>query len=189
LKRRVFLAGAAGLALAVWNATPGASQPPEWWVRLDEADAALQAGRLDDAEALYLAAKETGERHGSRSLPLGRALDGLGDVALRRDHPEEAERFYRRALEIWEAILGPEQPRTAITLTNLGAAVLAQGKADEAETWFRRSLSALEAARGPDHPDLAPAITNLARVLRKLGRGSEAVELERRLGTLRPPGS
>lgn len=41
---------------------------------------------------------------------------------------DEVEKYYRRALEIYEAKLGPDDPNVAKTKNNLSSAYLKQGK-------------------------------------------------------------
>jgi tetratricopeptide (TPR) repeat protein len=117
---------------------------------LVEADGELSDGRLDRAAALYGRVRDEASSLGPTSLPLARALDGLGDVHRLRGRPAEAVEPYLRAVEQWESLLGPRQPRLATTLHNLGAVYLAQDRPDLAAPRWRRALEIWETTLGPD---------------------------------------
>ena len=54
---------------------------------------------------------------------------------------EEVERYYQRALEIYECKLGPDDPNVAKTKNNLASAYLKQGKYKEAEILYKQVLT------------------------------------------------
>lgn len=54
---------------------------------------------------------------------------------------EEVERYYQRALEIYESKLGPDDPNVAKTKNNLASAYLKQGKYKEAEVLYKQVLT------------------------------------------------
>lgn len=54
---------------------------------------------------------------------------------------EEVERYYQRALEIYESKLGPDDPNVAKTKNNLASAYLKQGKYKEAENLYKQVLT------------------------------------------------
>lgn len=54
---------------------------------------------------------------------------------------EEVERYYQRALEIYETKLGPDDPNVAKTKNNLASAYLKQGKYKEAEILYKQVLT------------------------------------------------
>ena len=58
----------------------------------------------------------------------------------------------RRALAIWEEVLGPEHPNVAAALCNISTAWRHQGKYSEAATALQRSLAIWVKAYGPEHP-------------------------------------
>ena len=51
------------------------------------------------------------------------------------------ERYYQRALEIYESKLGPDDPNVAKTKNNLASAYLKQGKYKEAEVLYKQVLT------------------------------------------------
>jgi len=54
---------------------------------------------------------------------------------------EEVERYYQRALEIYESKLGQDDPNVAKTKNNLASAYLKQGKYKEAEILYKQVLT------------------------------------------------
>lgn len=54
---------------------------------------------------------------------------------------EEVERYYQRALEIYEQRLGPDDPNVAKTKNNLASCYLKQGKFKEAEVLYKQILN------------------------------------------------
>ncbi|KAK6013277.1 tetratricopeptide repeat protein [Ostertagia ostertagi] len=54
---------------------------------------------------------------------------------------EEVEQYYKRALEIYESKLGPDDPNVAKTKNNLSSAYLKQGKYKEAEELYKQILT------------------------------------------------
>ena len=70
--------------------------------------------------------------------------DGLADVRRLENRPEEAESLYVRSAGMWEALLGPDQPRLATTLHNLGTVCAGLGKPEKARAYLARALSIWE---------------------------------------------
>ena len=62
-------------------------------------------------------------------------------IFLRQGKYEEVERYYQRALEIYESKLGPDDPNVAKTKNNLASAYLKQGKYKEAEILYKQVLT------------------------------------------------
>lgn len=54
---------------------------------------------------------------------------------------EEVERYYQRALEIYELKLGPDDPNVGKTKNNLASCYLKQGKYKEAEILYKEILT------------------------------------------------
>jgi tetratricopeptide (TPR) repeat protein len=84
------------------------------------------------------------------------------------------------ALEIYEAVLGPDHPDTAACLGNLAVTYWALGRAKDAVPMAHRALGIAEATLGPNHPDIAARLEVLAVTYRMLGRAKDAVPLGQR---------
>jgi Flp pilus assembly protein TadD len=86
-------------------------------------------------------------------------------IARRRGDLEEAERLYRRALDIKERLLGPEHPEVGTTLNNLAVVYRRRGRLEEAEALYRRAIDILSETVEPSHPALAASRGNLSKIL------------------------
>ena len=74
----------------------------------------------------------------------------------------EAERLYRRSLQIAENAFGADHPSVATTLDGLASLLRTRGDYGQAEELFRRALRIREAAFGSEHPDVARMLSHLA---------------------------
>jgi predicted TPR repeat methyltransferase len=120
--------------------------------QLADAVAAHQAGRLDEAEALY--------RKALKRDPLnGNALSLLGLIAHQRGRPKDAVELIGRAIR--------RDGRVAPWHDNLGLAFQALGRAQEAADSHRRALAI--------DPTQASALNNLGNALRAIGEPAEAI--------------
>ncbi|MGQ9365554.1 tetratricopeptide repeat protein [Azospirillum sp. ST 5-10] len=114
-----------------------------------------QAGRIDEAEALYRRQIEAAPRRPET----GPAYVNLGAILQARGRHEEAEALLRRAQR-----MAPNDPNV---LNNLGMVMQARGRRDEAIAFFRRALG-----NDPAHAD---ARGNLGGALVDAGRAGEAI--------------
>ena len=113
---------------------------------LRRAEQAVAEARYGQAAELYLQVRAGAAS--SPNLPLARALDGLADVRRLQGRLAEAAGLYREAAGLWASLLGPRQPRLAITLHNLGAVQLARGRPELARPQLERALEIWAAAYG-----------------------------------------
>ncbi|KAJ8598954.1 hypothetical protein CTAYLR_009933 [Chrysophaeum taylorii] len=153
-------------------------------------------GKLEEAEPLFRRAIEIvkvtlGENHPD----LAKWRNNLGSLLHKkvgylgskwhRDSTqgklEEAERLFRRAIEIGKVTLGENHRGLAARLNNLGLLLYdqvdylgskwqrdsTQGKLKEAEPLFRRAIEIGKVTLGENHPDLATWIKNLSGLLIK----------------------
>jgi len=95
---------------------------------------------------------------------VAKALGGVASVRRARGDLEGAQALDRRAIEINEAVLGPDHPDVAIGLNNLAGSYFSQGKYDLAEPLWRRALAIREKAFGENHADVAQSLFNLGIV-------------------------
>jgi tetratricopeptide (TPR) repeat protein len=107
-------------------------------------------------------------------------FDGRASFLQLKGRYREAEPLLRRALEIWEAKLGPGHPDTAKSLNCLARLLKNQGKYGEAEPLCRRALEIQEAELGPVHLEIAVSLDCLAELLKSQGKYGEAEPLYRR---------
>jgi tetratricopeptide (TPR) repeat protein len=126
---------------------PSADRISAWTADLDAAAVWLGQGRVEDARQAFERVLAEMPSAGGPPLLRARAWDGLGDVQSAAGATEAAIESYRRALVLWDATLGPAQPRIAVTLHNLAAVLLAAGRCDEAREAVDRALGIWSAAR------------------------------------------
>src|SRR5881409_3085686 len=131
-----------------------------------------------DRLVLALTRKLNGERH-----PLvAEDLINLGAVQHEWGHYQEAERYYRQALDITQAFYGPNHYKTAAGLTVLGRALRFEPQGnDEAARLFEQALVIRERVFGKVHPQVASTLNELGGVALARGRFDEAEALARRV--------
>ena len=116
-----------------------------------------QAGRIDEAAALYARVLQEVPRQFD-------AMHLLGVIALQRGDLAAAERQIAEALAF--------KPNDVIALNNLGTVMLRTQRLDEARAHFERAAKA--------QPAFVDAQSNLGNVLRQMGRIAESVAPLRR---------
>lgn len=139
---------ACALLLALTGLVPASAVPASrgaaiqrWTAALDGANASLRSGDLDAAGEAFSRVLSELPPDAGPPLLRARGLDGLGDVERLRGNLEPAADAYRRAVPLWEELLGPRQPRLAVTLHNLGAVLVDAGRRKEAIAVLERALT------------------------------------------------
>ncbi|MFD0585559.1 tetratricopeptide repeat protein [Dactylosporangium darangshiense] len=107
-------------------------------------------------------------------------LDQAGQYEMVHGRNRQALADHRRALEVTEAVLGPDHADAAPRADHLAGAMRAVGQYAEVEALSRRALSISEATLGPAHAETARRMAGVALALRTLGRAAEAEPLQRR---------
>jgi len=136
------------------------------------AEEAARQERFDDAELLYRGVIEQAARAEDEGLPVARAVDGLADICRDRGRLPEAASLYERSAAMWARLLGPNQPRLAVTQHNLGAVYLSMGERRQAEERFLRALAIWEEVYGKD----SPQAENSRRALRAITTESASAQ-------------
>lgn len=110
----------------------------------------------------------------------GLLLIRTGVYLAARAEYAQAERLYRRALEIYENAMGSEHPQTATALNNLAELYRIQRRHKEAEQLCQRALAIREKVLGQEHPHTAQSLNNLALLLSDQEMDADAEALLRR---------
>ena len=154
-----------------------------------------QAGRLDEAEGLYLQALAGHEALHGREHP--ETLEVLARLAVVYRYTErwhEAERIHREAVAVNRAHYGDQHPRTLYAISRFAAFYLGWERHEQAEVLLREGLAPSREVLGEEHPATLININNLGWLYLKLGRYEESEELllenldvkQRTLGELHP---
>lgn len=182
LIRRALRAGVIAAAILVFASAGGAEPWHAQWNRiLGEAGSAGRDGDPERAEALYRQALAISVEHGEGTLRHARSLDELAYFHLTREEFARAEEMYGASIRMLESLLGPEQPRLAMSLHNLGAVYVHQHREEEAEPLVLRALEIWERSFGPADPNAVNALQTWSVILRRTGRHEQADEVEERI--------
>jgi non-specific serine/threonine protein kinase/serine/threonine-protein kinase len=87
---------------------------------------------------------------------------------------DEAEPFYRKALEGRRRVLGDDHPHTLSSIRNMGYLLKEQGKFDEAEILSNEALEGYRRIHGDEIVDTRTTTNSSEVILRLLGRRGEA---------------
>jgi CHAT domain-containing protein len=143
--------------------------------------ALMQSGRYGEAETTLLRAlKSTGATGNATNV--GVTLADLGMLYRFMGQYPKAENVLRKALELDEKTLGPENGVTILHTVLLAQVIRASGRPAEAEPVARKALATARKALGAerqDNPALESALMALAESLREQHKYSEAEPLYR----------
>lgn len=113
-------------------------------------------------------------------LVAARLLNQTGRYWSERGDFWAPKQLFERALEIYENVLGPEHPYTAVSLNNLAGLLEHQGDLTSARPLYERALAICEKVLGPEDPTTAQSLSNLAGLLRAQGDLANAQPLYER---------
>jgi hypothetical protein len=142
-------------------------------------------GDFARAEQAFVAAIREAEQLGATDLRLATSLANLAQLKLRQRNHDEADRLFRRSLQIRETALGPDHASLVQTVNGLAAVCYARGDIDAAEPLFQRALSITERRLGAQHPDIVTSLNSLARIAFKRNDYAAAGPLLERLLVLK----
>jgi serine/threonine protein kinase/tetratricopeptide (TPR) repeat protein len=114
--------------------------------------------------------------YGERHPHVANDLINLGAIQYEWSHYTEAERYYRKALDIIEAFYGKDHPETASAYTMLARALVPQKRFEEAESMLGEALRIDERVHGKVHPRVASTLNELGKIAQQQGHLSEAAE-------------
>jgi len=93
------------------------------------------------------------------------AYNNLGFVHFKMDNPEEAERAYIQALQMWEETLGSDHPNVGASLNNLAALYENNGDYKQAEKYRNRSKEIWQKAQEDASSKLADICDSMTELL------------------------
>jgi tetratricopeptide (TPR) repeat protein len=141
----------------------------------DTADTALLVRTLTGRGDVLVAQEEFAEARRSLNEALAltgnrddsaraRILEGLADAAYSANELNQAEAYYREALELRLRSSGENHPKVANALTTLGSIAYLRGDSANATELYERALKVYRKVFGERHPETAVVMNNLARV-------------------------
>lgn len=140
--------------------------------------------RLGEAREAYLHAQELFEA-GDGKVELVIILNSLGVLARDEGHLEDAERFYRDALELRQTIDPRPNHSAATMLSNLGRLLTSLDRLDEAASVLEESLEMHEVVLGEDHFTVGFPAVSLGEVYSQRGDHEAGLKLiERGVGLI-----
>ena len=104
----------------------------------------------------------------------------IGRLYMEQEQYEQAEEYYKVAMQGSEKICGPNSPSTMILLGNIAVVFKKKGDMKEAETMFQRCLQRKEAVLGVDHESTLGTVLNIAAFLRENKRYKESIGMYKR---------
>lgn len=112
-------------------------------------------------------------------------LNLIGRYLTDRGSYSGNELLLKRAIEIYNKVLGWDHSDTGPSLSNLAYLYRVQGDYKQAEPLYKRALEIYEKALGNKHPDTATAVNDLARLYEAQGRYNHAEPLYKRAFKIR----
>ena len=140
-------------------------------LKLDANDAV--GAEADAREALNIYADKLPQRH----LYVASVRHLLGEVLLQRRLLPEAETELRTAVDIYTALAGPDNWRTARSQASLGWILIEEGKAAEGEPMLVAAQSRLLATVGAQHPEAQQATSRLIQYYQEHHRDADATRV------------
>ena len=134
-----------------------------------------------EAEALYKRALAIREGLPAEPLALAATLGSLATLHSSQEKLAEAERLFKRSLEIRQSSQPGNHADIAQDLHNLATFYSNRGRYAEAELLFKRALEIIEQALPAGHPNIARVLNGLAFSYREQGRYAEAEPLHKRV--------
>ncbi|MCG8407718.1 MAG: serine/threonine-protein kinase [Phycisphaerales bacterium] len=114
---------------------------------------------------------------GDHHPDVAKSMNAHGLILKAMGRYDEAEQWYRKALELQQALSG-QDAAVAEVMNNLGVLLKKKGEWEEAESLYRRALTVRRKLPGRDR-DVATTMTNLAAILKNKGGHTQAESLYR----------
>jgi tRNA A-37 threonylcarbamoyl transferase component Bud32/tetratricopeptide (TPR) repeat protein len=141
---------------------------------------AFNRGKLADAGALLVQARERQVALGADSIEVARIDAALGHVAREAGRLDDALAHFQSALAVDRAVRGPTHPALAGDLHNIAGVLRRKGDLEAALATYREALAIDEATAGAESAAAGLTHNSIGLVLMKRGEWAAArAELER----------
>jgi CHAT domain-containing protein/tetratricopeptide (TPR) repeat protein len=136
-----------------------------------------ELGRYREAEVLYKTALDTDLKlsRGEPQHEVALLLDNIAVFYLDMGQPEEAEKYAKQSLEMFEKLGGPNDTDVVYVLNNLSSIYKATGRTTEALTFLTRALD-IVSQMPKDMPFTGILLDNMANVLADRGKLETSAE-------------
>lgn len=143
-----------------------AEQATAWRTALAESRAAIREGDHTRAEALLVGLLDTPRAADAPRMLRARANDELADLYRETDRPELAIPLYLQSIPTLKQLLGPGQPRIAVSLHNLGVCHGRVGDPAAARQVLDEALELWSVTTGADSENYANTMRAWRRFVR-----------------------
>ena len=137
-------------------------------------------GKFEEAIELHDKALKILEKIGKEKniLTFATSLNNLASAYSYSplENTEIISSLSKKALKIYEEVLGKNNSAYASVLNNLGSHYLLTGEYEEAKTIFTEALSIIESIYGRDHHHFLMVTSNLGTICERTGKLEEALE-------------
>jgi serine/threonine-protein kinase len=116
------------------------------------------------------------ERNPGHESDLALALNDFGLLNHTRGNYPEAERLYRRSIELQHSSVGEDHPNVLPPMSNLGWVLQLMGRFDAADSILRQTLALRRRVLGERHSLIAATLHGLGEVAFQRGAYAEAEE-------------
>lgn len=151
-----------------------AQQEAVWQADTEKAIAAMRNKDFAGAKKLYKQAFLDAMTLGQEHPAVAASLSNMANFYYAQGDGQQADQFYRRAIQLKEKNLGIEHQEIAVDLIGLGSVYFTQKKYDQAEPFFARALQIREKAFGADDLRTAEAQACVARTDLHLNKFADA---------------
>jgi tetratricopeptide (TPR) repeat protein len=159
------------------KATTVPDQPQDWLAWMEKGNALRRAGNFAEAVTAFQEAVKTLESSQADVLSFASALNSVATAYDDMGRLLEAEKYYRRALDVAAQAAGLHSVSRAQILVNFGCSYLHRGDTQKADNNLREALSIYDALIAPDSPLVAVARSYLAATLLQRGSLDDANQL------------
>ena len=145
------------------------------------AEAAIERFYIDGVILVKSSALDEGQHvralveHSGSELLAAKLEKTLGDAFARQGNFPEAELHFRRAIDLFADVVGPDHISLGSAYSRLGEALAHQGRFDAAIASNERALAIVRTALGPDHPQVAYVLSDRGATYYRQGRLEEAL--------------
>jgi tetratricopeptide (TPR) repeat protein len=101
-------------------------------------------------------------------------VNNLGALYSKKQDHARAEPLYRRAIDGYSKILGPDHPHSLMSVNNLANTLSETNCLDEAQKCYERALAGYSKTLGEKHPYTLMSLQNLANLKRANGQLDQA---------------